>query len=51
MMQELELELSPRDVNILFALIFEPAGEEEIVPIDLLVAAGSLDWNCSLAAQ
>lgn len=35
-----KLELTPQEVDILFALIFEPVNEEELAPMEL-VAAGA----------
>ena len=52
MKESSKLELTPREIEILLELIFEPASEELAAPVELVLArAASAGPNCSAGLQ
>lgn len=51
MNQSLDFELTPREIEILFALVFDPAPEEEFAPVNLITVPANPDLTYSAALQ
>ncbi len=47
----MNLELTPREVEILFALVFDTAAEEEFAPMDLLAVCANSELTYSAGLQ